>query len=78
MHKGIGTADLGEVAVEDAARQVGRRSDQLEEADKVVVVESREGLHCKVHLRGVPHLRAELLHLSEREDQHTHIYPSST
>ena len=54
---------LVEVAVQEAAGQVGRTLHQLEETHKVVAVERSERLHRKLHLRGVADLVPELLHL---------------
>jgi len=50
--------------VQEAAGEVGRSFDQLEEAHKVVAVDRREGLHGQLHLGGVTHLLAPLLNFT--------------
>lgn len=54
---------LVEVSVQQAAGQVRSSFHQLEEAHKVVAADGREGLNRKLHLRRLPDLVAELLHL---------------
>lgn len=57
-------SNLIEVSVQEAAGEVRGSFHQLEEAHKVVAVDCSECLHGKLHLGGIAHLVAELLHLT--------------
>lgn len=50
--------------MQEAAGEVRGSFHQLEEANKVVAVDGSKRLHRKLHLGGVSHLIAKLLHLT--------------